>query len=256
MTHDELVARYRLLAKSQSDGVESWEAVDAETDQEVNVHRLSTSRQISILDMMAHLDPAERARIVEQLVVDDVPVVVTKRLPPSTTFIQWLQNSVPSTVTSVIRPLTRPREQHAPSAPAAKPPAQVPESLTAMFLASEVQAHGGQAPQPKTTPPAREIERIDSPPDSSAPPPISPEKKVDPPTVEKEERRTTPVTPLAELAGGLTEIFSASELLEKIGPEATIKRGAVAPPRSAPSPAVAPVTSAVGIRPAYERALL
>src|SRR4029079_13027076 len=63
---------------------------------------------------------------------------------------------------------------------------------------------------------------------------------VDPPA-ENEERHPTPPTPIANLAGGLTDIFSASELLEKIGPEATVKRGAVTPPRSEPTPPVASV---------------
>jgi hypothetical protein len=244
MTHEELEARYRLLAKSQSDGVESWEAVDAETEQEVNVHRLATSRQISILDMMAHLDPAERARIVEHLVVDDVPVIVTKRLPRSTTFIEWLQNSVPSTVTSVIRPLTRPREPQAPSAKAPQP-APSGESLTAIFLASQIPAPASTAPEAAAPP---EIERIEAPPLSAMPSPSAApslsaaanKPAVDPP-VEKEERRATPPTPIANLAGGLTDIFSASELLEKIGPEATVKRGAITPPRSESTPLAAPV---------------
>ena len=113
MTFAELAARYRLVAKSRSDGVESWEATRVEDEQAVNVHLLVTTRQISILEMMAHLDPAGRARIVEQLVVDEVPVVVTEPLPPSTTFMEWLQNNVPSTVTSVIRPLSRPKNQQA-----------------------------------------------------------------------------------------------------------------------------------------------
>ena len=245
MTHEELEARYRLLAKSQSDGVESWEAVDAETEQEVNVHRLATSRQISILDMMAHLDPAERARIVEHLVVDDVPVIVTKRLPRSTTFIEWLQNSVPSTVTSVIRPLTRPREPQTPSAKAPQP-APGGESLTAIFLASEIPAPANKRPEAAAAPP--EIERMEASPPSvipsaSAAPSLgaTPNKPAVDPPVENEERRATPPTPIANLAGGLTDIFSASELLEKIGPEATVKRGAVTPPRSEPTPPAAAV---------------
>jgi len=240
MTHEELEARYRLLAKSQSDGVESWEAVDAETEQEVNVHRLATSRQISILDMMAHLDPAERARIVEHLVVDDVPVIVTKRLPRSTTFIEWLQNSVPSTVTSVIRPLTRPREPQTPSAKAPQP-APGGESLTAIFLASEIPPPASKAPEAAAAPPEIELTEAPSPsviPPASAAPANKP--AVDPPA-ENEERHPTPPTPIANLAGGLTDIFSASELLEKIGPEATVKRGAVTPPRSEPTPPVASV---------------
>jgi hypothetical protein len=46
----------------------------------------------------------------------------------------------------------------------------------------------------------------------------------------------TPLTPIAKLAGGLTDIFSASELLAKIDQDARAKRGTALPPASNVNP--------------------
>ena len=232
MTHEQFAAQYRLLSERAADGVETWDAERADSNEPVMVHRLVTSRRVSILDMMAHLDADERSRVVEQFLVDDVPVVVTRPLPDSLTFIEWLQNSVPSTVTAVIRPLkpraktpVEPEVETTVPAPAADqaldPQPETVESLTALFNAADI-----RLPSRKPEEPA---------PERAAPP-------TEPPPAHE-----TPATPLENLVGGLTAIFSASELKERVHTPASFRTPVDAPtPAPQPVPAQQPVGDSGG----------
>jgi hypothetical protein len=108
MTPDQFETRYRLTIRADSRDVETWQAIRVDSNDEVMVHRLVGPRRAAIEHMLAYLDDGGNSRVVDQFTVGDTPVIVTTPLAPSSTFIDWLQDHVPPTVTALLRPIEIP----------------------------------------------------------------------------------------------------------------------------------------------------
>jgi hypothetical protein len=177
-----------------------------------------------MLDMLGHLEPEQRARVIDQVIVDGIPVVVTEPLPDSMSFVEWLENNVPSTVTAVIRPL-RPKPSQPPPQvseeplvassetpiPPTSPHTSLVQGLTAVFAEQEIMALRKLRQENASPPPVLgSFELQDAPPEATrTPEPIPPAQPTPSPRSDK-------VTPVAQATPGLTAIFEASEVRQRL----------------------------------------
>ena len=176
MTGAEFSAKYKLLRKVTTEGVNSYHAQHANTGQAAMVHIHSDVTVDELRARLEKLDRNDRDRILEIVEVDGSPVVVTQFIQGFRSFEEWSAEKL------------RPRaatQTHAP--PPAAATKDAPGEFTQMFQA----ASGSAAPaSPQPSPPA------------ASPPAPSPQRPVAPPPQRTAE-------PAASGSGGesFTQLF-------------------------------------------------
>ncbi|MGH7673688.1 MAG: hypothetical protein ACREMV_00325, partial [Gemmatimonadales bacterium] len=196
MTADEFRAKYHLLEPLTRRGVRSYRARDA-AGRVLLVHMITTGshdQDQRILALTARLGPTERARVVEQTVVDGAPVVVTEWLPAFDSFERWLERKAtgPAPVTEgssdatepAITALTQPRTPSPPAPPpVARPPvvppappvppapAAGPGHFTQLFGPASGAIDEGTDSKPAQSPVIDDFSQVFGPPAGSAAPP-------------------------------------------------------------------------------------
>jgi hypothetical protein len=155
MLRAEFDSRYRLADRIADGAVDSYRARDLGSGREVLVHLLSSVEHRDYLrGRLQALGAADRASVLMETTVDDVPVVVTSELPAFTSFPEWLGS----------RPAS-------PSSSAAASPGE----FTRLFAAPDFGVTQPASPQPAPPPVEGEFTRLfKGSAEPAAPPPAPP----------------------------------------------------------------------------------